>query len=102
MELGACHANGFQVEQTVDQTTGEVQDYGGFFIYVDRETLHTIEDVSGFILDLMDEQKKGSLPYDYYFYGIQSVQYLVNCLYVPTKIIMSGMLEQCLHSLETE
>lgn len=58
---------GLQVDQTIDQATGEVQDYGGFFIYVDRETLHTIEDVAGFILDLMDEQKKGSLPYDLLF-----------------------------------
>ena len=58
---------GLQVEQTVDETTGEVLDYGGFFIYVDRETLNTIEDVAGFILDLIDEQKKGSLPHDLLF-----------------------------------
>jgi len=58
---------GLQVEQSVDHTTGEVTDYGGFFIYVDRETLNTIEDVAGFILDLIDEQKKGSLPYDLLF-----------------------------------
>ena len=58
---------GLEVEQTVDEETGEVLDYGGQFIYVDRETLHTIEDVAGFILDLIDEQKKGSLPYDLLF-----------------------------------
>ena len=58
---------GLQVEQSVDETTGEVLDYGGFFIYVDRETLNTIEDVAGFILDLIDEQKKGSLPHDLLF-----------------------------------
>ena len=58
---------GLKVEQTVDEETGEVMDYGGFFIYVDRESLNTIEDVAGFILDLMDEQKKGNLPYDLLF-----------------------------------
>ena len=58
---------GLKVEQTIDEETGEVLDYGGFFIYVDRESLNTIEDVSGFILDLMDEQKKGNLPYDLLF-----------------------------------
>jgi hypothetical protein len=58
---------GLQVEQTVDEDTGEVLDYGGFFIYVDRETIHTIEDVAAFILDLIDEQKKGALPYDLLF-----------------------------------
>lgn len=58
---------GLQVEQSVNKETGEVIDYGGFFIYVDRETLNTIEDVAGFILDLIDEQKKGSLPYDLLF-----------------------------------
>ena len=46
---------------------GEVIDYEGNFIYVDRETLSSIEDVAGFILDLMDEQKKGNLPYDLLF-----------------------------------
>ena len=58
---------GLQVEETVDEETGEVLDYGGNFIYVDRETIHTIEDVASFILDLIDEQKKGSLPYDLLF-----------------------------------
>ena len=58
---------GLKVEQTIDEETGEVLDYGGFFIYVDRESLNTIEDVAGFILDLMDEQKKGNLPYDLLF-----------------------------------
>ena len=58
---------GLQVEEKVDPDTGEVVDYVGQFIYVDRETLNTIEDVAGFILDLIDEQKKGSLPYDLLF-----------------------------------
>ena len=46
---------------------GEITNYDGNFIYVDRETIHSIEDVAGFILDLMDEQKKGNLPYDLLF-----------------------------------
>ena len=46
---------------------GEITDYDGNFIYVDRETLHTIEDVAAFIMDLQNEQKKGNLPYDLLF-----------------------------------
>jgi RecA/RadA recombinase len=45
-----------------------VVDYEGNFIYVDRETLHTIEDVAAFIMDLQNEQKKGNLPYDLAFF----------------------------------
>lgn len=58
---------GLQVEEEVDESTGEVVNYKGNFIYVDRETLQSIEDVAGFILDLLDEQKKGNLPYDLLF-----------------------------------
>jgi hypothetical protein len=58
---------GLQVNEIVDEQTGEVLNYEGNFIYVDRETLHTIEDVAAFILDLLDEQKKGNLPYDLLF-----------------------------------
>ena len=58
---------GLEVNQVVDEETGEVTDYNGFFIYADRETIHTIEDVAAFILDLLDEQKKGNLPYDLMF-----------------------------------
>ena len=58
---------GLKVNEVVDETTGEVVDYNGNFIYVDRETIHSIEDVAGFILDLIDEQKKGNLPYDLLF-----------------------------------
>ena len=47
---------------------GEVVNYDGNFIYVDRETLHTIEDVAAFIMDLQNEQKKGNLPYDLTFF----------------------------------
>jgi len=58
---------GLEVNQVVDEETGEITDYNGFFIYTDRETIHTIEDVAAFILDLLDEQKKGNLPYDLMF-----------------------------------
>jgi len=58
---------GFQVEEIPDPATGEIIDYKGFFIYVDRTSLNTIEDVAAFIADLLDEQKKGNLPYDLLF-----------------------------------
>ena len=58
---------GLKVNEVVDEETGEITDYNGNFIYVDRETIHSIEDVSGFILDLIDEQKNGNLPYDLLF-----------------------------------
>ena len=59
---------GLEVETVVDEETGEITDYKGQFIYIDRESLHTIEDVAAFILDLLDEQKKGNLPYDLCFF----------------------------------
>lgn len=58
---------GLEVEEVVDEDTGEIIDYKGNFLYVDRETIHSIEDVAGFILDMIDEQKKGNLPYDLMF-----------------------------------
>ena len=58
---------GLDVKEIWDKDTGELLDYQGDFIYADRETLHTIEDVAAFILDLLDEQKKGNLPYDLLF-----------------------------------
>ena len=58
---------GLNINEVIDEDTGEVIDYNGNFIYVDRETINSIEDVSGFILDLIDEQKKGNLPYDLLF-----------------------------------
>ncbi len=58
---------GFDVTEVFDKGTGELIDYEGQFIYVDRETINTIEDVAAFILDLLDEQKKGNLPYDLLF-----------------------------------
>ena len=58
---------GLEVNEVVDKETGEVVDYNGNFIYVDRETINSIEDVAVFILDLIDEQKNGNLPYDLLF-----------------------------------
>jgi len=58
---------GMEVNEVVDKKTGEIINYDGNFIYVDRETINSIEDVAGFILDLMDEQKKGNLPFDLLF-----------------------------------
>jgi len=58
---------GFEMEEVVDETTGEVIDYRGNFVYIDRGALTTIEDVAGFMADLLDEQAKGRLPYDLLF-----------------------------------
>lgn len=58
---------GLEVQEVVDEDTGEVVDYNGFFLYVDRGRLNTVEDVAEFILDLLDEQKKGNLPHDLCF-----------------------------------
>ena len=58
---------GHEINEVVDEETGEITDYNGNFIYVDRETINSIEDVAAFILDLIDEQKKGNLPYDLLF-----------------------------------
>ena len=59
---------GLEVEAIADENTGEILDYKGFFIYVDRSSLNTIEDVASFIADILDEQKKGNLPYDLCFF----------------------------------
>jgi hypothetical protein len=58
---------GLQFDEIANEDTGEVVDYSGFFIYKDREHLQCVEDVAAFILDLLDEQKKGSLPYNLCF-----------------------------------
>jgi len=58
---------GFEMEPVVDETTGEVTDYKGFFLYVDRGSLNTIEDVAAFIADLLSEQAQGKLPFNLLF-----------------------------------
>ena len=59
---------GFQFEEIADPATGEVVDYKGFFLYIDREKLECIEDVAGFIADILDEQKRGTHPYNICFF----------------------------------
>jgi hypothetical protein len=59
---------GFQFSEVFDEETGELIDYEGFFLYADRGTLNTIEDVATYIADLMDEQAKGNLPHDLCFF----------------------------------
>jgi len=57
---------GFDVTEIVDPETGDIS-YNGNFIYVDKDNLNAIEDVSAFISDLLNEQKKGNLPFDLVF-----------------------------------
>lgn len=54
--------------EPVTDANGDIVDYKGFFLYADRSRLNTIEDVAVFILDLIDEQAKGNLPYDLCFF----------------------------------
>ena len=58
---------GFEMEPVVEKETGEIIDYKGFFVYVDRGSLNTIEDVAAFIADMLNEQAKGKLPFDLLF-----------------------------------
>jgi hypothetical protein len=58
---------GFEINDVVNEETGEIVDQDGFFIYRDRSTLNSIEDIAAFIIDLLVEQKKGNLPYDLLF-----------------------------------
>jgi hypothetical protein len=58
---------GFELEEVVDEETGEIVDYKGFFLYVDRSSLNTIEDVAAFMTDLLNEQSRGKLPHDLLF-----------------------------------
>jgi hypothetical protein len=58
---------GFKCEAIADEETGELINYKGFFLYIDRSNLNTIEDVASFMADLFEEQKKGNLPYDLLF-----------------------------------
>ncbi len=58
-------AMGFDLGESIDEEGNK--SYDGFFLYADREQLQSIEDVAAFIADLLDEQKKGNLPYDLLF-----------------------------------
>ena len=90
---------GFQVEDIVDQETGEVTDYKGFFLYADRGSLNTIEDVAEFIADLLDEQRKGNLPYDLCFFWDSIGSIPCKMSVEANKITQCGMREQCHNSL---
>ena len=57
---------GFEVEEEVDKETGEVN-YTGDFLYIDRGSLNTVEDIASFIACRMDDQKNGLLPRDMVF-----------------------------------
>lgn len=57
---------GLDVKEVKDEND-EVVDYEGFFIYVDRSSLNTVEDVAAFIGDLLNEQQKGNLPHNLCF-----------------------------------
>ena len=57
---------GFEMNEIKD-AEGKTIDYDGFFIYRDRGKLNSIEDVSEFMLDMLNEQDKGNLPYDLLF-----------------------------------
>ncbi len=58
---------GFKINEVWDKNTGELVDYDGDFIYIDRSTLGTVEDVAAFIVDLLHEQAQNRLPYDLLF-----------------------------------
>ena len=58
---------GFKINEVWDEDTGELVDYDGDFIYIDRSTLGTVEDVAAFIADLLHEQAQNRLPYDLLF-----------------------------------
>ena len=57
---------GLEVNEVKDED-GDIVDLEGFFLYADRGTLNTIEDVAAYMADLMDEQTKGNLPHDICF-----------------------------------
>jgi len=57
---------GFEVEEVVNESTGEI-DYRGNFLYIDRGSINTIEDIASFIACRLDDQKNGLLPVDMVF-----------------------------------
>lgn len=67
MKWDFAHAEqmGFQLTKKVDEK-GEIE-YDGFFLYADRSSLKSIEDVAEFITDILRDQEKGKLPYDLIF-----------------------------------
>ena len=90
---------GLDFQEVVDESTGEIVDYEGFFIYTDRGQMNTIEDVAAFILDLIDDQRKAIYLITFVSSGILSVQYHVIYQYVLIRTTTNGMPVLCLHSL---
>jgi len=68
MKWDFAHAQqmGLDVVTSYDEENNMVN-YEGFFIYADRSSLNTIEDVAAFMIDKMNDQKRGDLPYDLLF-----------------------------------
>ena len=56
---------GLKFEEGVDDEGNKIID--GNFLFADREVLGTVEAVAGFMIDLMNEQKRGNLPMDMVF-----------------------------------
>lgn len=56
---------GLEFEEVIDEATGEV-DYQGQFIF--NNTFKTIEEIAEFMNGMLDEQKKGNLPYELTFF----------------------------------
>lgn len=69
MKWDFAHAEkmGLEIETVLDENNPGSLDYKGFFLYVDRASLNSIEDVSSFIADILNEQTKGNLPHDLLF-----------------------------------
>lgn len=66
-DFNHCISMGLDAEIVVDKETGELT-YEGAFIYVDLDSITTVEDIAKFILNLLDEQAKGRLNYPLDFY----------------------------------
>lgn len=56
---------GFEIEEVVDQDG--VVDYEGFFLYFDRSSFTTIEEMAELINKLITDQEKGLIPHDILF-----------------------------------
>lgn len=73
---------GIEFDDVVDEDTGEVVNYDGFFIYINNEHLienygkkhikkaleATVEDVAEFCNDMLANQAEGDLPYELCFF----------------------------------
>jgi len=55
---------GFDCEETINKETGDSK-WDGFFLF--HNDFNTIEEITKFINSLLDDQKKGDLPYDLLF-----------------------------------